>query len=124
MCENQDCGIHYRVDTEVRDDVEEFVSKVTYKGEWAIYTEDNQFLPFLLLLGKPDLPHMTLLIKVGEGSIGDKIGDGLKDSVYDAYFSATVDAAIDAHGMVEYGLDSGLLIPEGPIRPYDAVMRY
>ncbi len=124
MCENQDCGVYYRVDTDVRDDAEQFIGRVTYLGEWAVYTEDNQFLPFFLMLGKPRLPHMTLVIKVGEGSIGDLMDGGLKDGVYEAWFSADVDSADDTHDMTVYGIQNGMLTMSEPIRPYDAIMRY
>lgn len=127
MCENSDCGVHYRVDVETRDDVDEFIGKVTYLGNWAVYTEDNQFLPFLVMLGKPFLPHMSLLIKVGDGTIGDLLennAEKMKDAVYEAYFSESVDKALDAHDMLVYGIQSDILQPTSPIRPYDAVMRY
>lgn len=127
MCNNGDCGVHYRVDVESRDDQEEFIGKITYIGDWAVYTEDNQFLPFLVLLGKPYLPHMSLLIKVDTGTIGDLLennGEGMKEAVYEAYFTPDIEKALDSHDMLVYGLQSDLLRPTTPIRPYDAVMRY
>lgn len=127
MCNNGDCGVHYRVDVESRDDQEEFIGKITYLGDWAVYTEDNQFLPFLVLLGKPYLPHMSLLIKVGTGTIGDLLennGEGMKEAVYEAYFTPDIEKALDSHDMLVYGLQSDLLRPTAPIRPLDAVMRY
>jgi len=127
MCQNADCGIHNRVDVENRDDVEQFIGKITYLGDWAVYTEDNQFLPFLVMLDKPYLPHMSLLIKVGTGTIGDLLannGEGMKGAVYDAYFTPDIDKALDSHDMLVYGIQSGIMEPTETISPYQAVMRY
>lgn len=130
MCQNKDCGIHFRNDVETVEDVDgmNFLTKVTYHGEWAIFTDDNTFLPYLIMLGKKMLPHMTLLVKVGEGkSLSDVIeggATGLKDAVYDGYFTEDFDKAKEAHDMVLYGVQSGILSPTKPVTPYDIVMNY
>lgn len=125
MCDRNDCGVCNRVDAEVRDDSELFISKITYRGEWAVFTEDNVLLPYMIMLGKPFLPYMTLLLKVGDKAIGEKMDDKtLKSSVYDGYFSDDIDKAINQHDMMVYGLESGLLNPTELVSPYEVISRY
>jgi len=123
MCDNSECGIHNRNDLEIVELPTRFVSKISYVGEWAVFTSDNTFDIYLALLGGRELPHMTLLVKVGDGSLGD-LQDGLKDSVYEGYFSEDVDGALSSHEMVKYGIESGILDLTTPVRPIDVVMRY
>jgi hypothetical protein len=126
MCESTDCGIHNRVDVERYEEEAEFIGRITYLGDWAVYTEDNQFLLPMMLMGKPTLPHMTLIIKVGEGTIGDvqEKETGLSGYVYDAWFAGDMDSARDIHEMAVYGVQSGLLRFDGPVSPQDIVERY
>lgn len=129
MCNEPTCAVHFRNDEEKVEEVMgmEFISKISYHGEWAIFTDDNNFLPVLMVMGKPNLPHMTLLIKVGSGSIGDVIdsgGESLKGCVYDGYFSATVESARERHEMIAYGLESGILNPTESVTPFEIVTRY
>lgn len=125
MCENTDCGVHFRTNYEEVSHEEEFVAKITYVGDWAVFTSDNSFMMYTVMLGKPELAHMTLLIKVGDKPLGDFLTDGLTDHVYDGYLSASVDGAIESHQMVVYGVESGLLTDfAAPIKPIDLVLRY
>ena len=123
MCDNRECGVHSRNDVEIVERPTQFVSKISYHGEWAVFTADNSFDIYLAMLGGQDRPHMTLLVKVGDGALGD-LNDGLKDAVYEGYFSENIDGALEAHEMVKYGLESGILNLTTPVQPVDVVMRY
>lgn len=128
MCDDEGCGIHSRTDIEEIDEVlgEEFINRISYFGDWAILTTDNALMMALSALGKGYRPHMTLLVKVGEGTLADAEAahpnlDGL---VYDGYFTEDLESTQNTHDMLLYGLESGLNNPDTPVTPLDIVMRY
>lgn len=126
MCENNECGVHNRIDSEDISRAEDFITKVTYRGDWAILTGDNVFMVYMALIGKEPFPFLSLLIKVGDHTIGDMIDNPelMMSAVYDGFFSRDIDSAIDVHEMMGVGLDSGLLVPDKAITPLELVNRY
>ncbi|HEY6018323.1 MAG TPA: hypothetical protein VIY48_00025 [Candidatus Paceibacterota bacterium] len=126
MCANKDCGIHFRQSQELKDDYG--FRKVSYHDEWAVYTDTNAFSDIFALFGKGEVPHMTLLIKVGKGgTVGDLIEkdpEGVRGYVYDGEFSTTEEHARNANDMFLYGVQSGVLVPEKPVSPGQLVMKY
>lgn len=125
MCENTECGVHFRVDIDQFERETDFIAKITYIGDWAVFTADNSFMMYTMMLGKMDLNHMTLLIKVGDKPLGDFLDGGLTDRVYDGYLSESIDKASEAHDMVVFGVESGLLTENvQPIKPLDLILRY
>lgn len=126
MCESNDCGLHGRNDVETVDTVDgmEFITRVSYHGEWAILTDDNMMAGFMMLMGKPMLPHYTMVIKVGDDPVIANGNDSLDGRVYDLFLSANVTDARNAHTMAAYGIESGIMKYDTPISVKEAMLKY
>lgn len=116
MCDNKQCSIHNRVDIEkVETDMgNEWIHKISYVGDWAIFTDDNIY-PFQeIAMGLAPHKHMTVLVKVGSGTLGD-LPDGLNSNcVYAGILTDSIKETKEVHeGFVydaKFGLTSNELI--------------
>lgn len=125
MCDNTTCAVHHRVNMNDVDHEAEFIGKITYLGDWVVFTGDNSFEMYTTMLGLPEFRHMTLLVKVDDKPVGDYLASGLTERVYDGFFHSSVSEAEDGHDMVVMGVESGLLTADAKVTsPIQVIMRY
>lgn len=120
-CNETDCPVHFRVD--VSDLTGSYHSNVHYRGEWCIFTSDNVYMMDALLSGVGLFPIMTVVVKVGDGVLGDLLGGPIVDNIFLFEMSKEEEAAQNRHDMVLYGLESGILSLEESVSPLDEIYK-
>jgi hypothetical protein len=114
-----DCSIHFRIDEEILENEYECGRIISYIGDWAVVTDENQDLHAQLkwslidqgipVKDQPDRYETTVTL-VGKGSLGDLYEEG-----YDATSAATRyivshdswDNFKEAHNMVADAVQGG-----------------
>lgn len=133
MCDsgtNPSCPIHARNDYFRLEEESGFVKIITYAGEYAVYTKNNnvtgdQYIDSMMMYGQPPAAYVTTVFKVGTQGVMWDIFGGYDDETPESFEKAKAHTESlitfreghsdwgnvdEAHDMVVEGCQNGILM--------------